>query len=103
VDKRHVRPFATFGCSAKFGRYRGTADINQAALIQRRCRYIGDFVCREKNLIIEVDGGQHADNPPDVVRDNYLAAEGYSVPRFWNNDVLTNPDGVLLRILDALK
>ncbi len=54
-------------------------------------------------MIIEVDGGQHADNPPDVVRDNYLAAEGYSVPRFWNNDVLTNPDGVLLRILDALK
>jgi very-short-patch-repair endonuclease len=65
--------------------------------------YIVDFVCREKNLIIEVDGGQHADNPRDVVRDAYLAAEGYSVLRFWNNDVLANRDGVLLTILDALK
>jgi len=65
--------------------------------------YIVDFICREKNLIVEVDGGQHADNPLDVVRDAYLAAEGYSVLRFWNNDVLMNREGVLLTILDDLK
>jgi len=62
-----------------------------------------DFVCREKNLIIEVDGGQHSDNASDRRRDSYLSDEGYRVLRFWNNDVLTNREGVLLTILDALQ
>src|SRR4029077_2328312 len=66
-------------------------------------RYIVDFVCRDKNMIIEVDGGQHAENARDATRDAHLAAEGYRVLRFWNNDVLTNREGVLLTILDALK
>jgi len=65
--------------------------------------YIVDFACREKNLIIEVDGGQHADNARDVRRDAHLARECYRVMRFWNNDVLANREGVLLTILDALK
>ena len=64
--------------------------------------YVAHFVCREKRLIIELDGGQHADNPRDVIRDAYLMQEGYRVLRFWNNDVLSNRDGVLLTILDAL-
>jgi very-short-patch-repair endonuclease len=65
--------------------------------------FVVDFVCREKNLIIEVDGGQHSESKADIRRDAYLAQEGYRVLRFWNNDVLTNREGVLLTILDALK
>ena len=65
--------------------------------------FIVDFVCRERNLIIEVDGGQHSDNASDRSRDSYLSGEGYRVLRFWNNDILTNREGVLLTILDALQ
>ena len=64
--------------------------------------FVADFVCRERNIVIEVDGGQHADNARDLRRDAYLAGEGYRVLRFWNNDVLANRDGVLLTILEAL-
>ena len=57
--------------------------------------YYGDFICRERRLIVEVDGGQHAENPSDVRRDAFLTALGYRVVRIWNNDVLNNLDGVL--------
>jgi very-short-patch-repair endonuclease len=60
--------------------------------------YICDFVCREKQIVIEVDGGQHAESAADTVRDAHLIAEGYRVLRFWNNDVLGNLEGVLLTI-----
>jgi very-short-patch-repair endonuclease len=53
-------------------------------------RYICDFVCREKLVVIEVDGGQHSESVRDEVRDRYLRAQGYRVMRFWNNDVLSN-------------
>src|SRR5437016_5883899 len=65
--------------------------------------FIVDFVCREKNLIVEVDGGQHSENAKDAERDANLAREGYRVMRFWNNDVLTNREGVLLTILNGLE
>jgi very-short-patch-repair endonuclease len=65
--------------------------------------FIVDFVCREKSLVVEVDGGQHVENSADVRRDAYLATEGYRVMRFWNNDVLANREGVLLTILEALQ
>jgi very-short-patch-repair endonuclease len=59
-------------------------------------RYIADFVCLEKRLVLEVDGGQHAiEQNKDKQRDNWLIAEGYQILRFWNNDVLTNTEGVL--------
>jgi very-short-patch-repair endonuclease len=59
-------------------------------------KYIVDFVCLEKQLILEIDGGQHAiEKDKDNERDNWLRAEGYKVLRFWNNDVLTNLEGVL--------
>ena len=61
-------------------------------------RYICDFVCREKQVVIEADGGQHSDSPEDAVRDRYLVAEGYRVIRFWNNDVLGNLEGVFATI-----
>jgi very-short-patch-repair endonuclease len=64
--------------------------------------YTVDFVCRERRLIIEVDGGQHADNPRDVIRDKWLVEHNYRVLRFWNNDVLGNMAGVLETIETAL-
>jgi very-short-patch-repair endonuclease len=65
-------------------------------------KYIVDFVCREKRSIVELDGGQHADNKRDVVRDRWLAEHGYRVLRFWNNHVFENIDGVLETIAVAL-
>ncbi|MBR0757005.1 DUF559 domain-containing protein [Bradyrhizobium jicamae] len=64
--------------------------------------YTVDFICRESRLIIEVDGGQHADSQSDVVRDKWLADHNYRVLRFWNNDVLGNLAGVLETIVTAL-
>jgi very-short-patch-repair endonuclease len=66
-------------------------------------KYVADFVCREKMLVVELDGGQHADSASDRVRDPKLRAEGYRVLRFWNNEVLSNREGVLLAILSALE
>lgn len=57
--------------------------------------FFADFVCLEKRLIVEVDGGQHAENVRDQERDAWLNQEGYRVLRFWNNEVLTHLDGVL--------
>jgi very-short-patch-repair endonuclease len=65
--------------------------------------YVVDFVCREKRLIVEVDGGQHADSARDRVRDAALSADGYHVLRFWNSDVLSNEEGVLTVILAKLQ
>jgi very-short-patch-repair endonuclease len=65
--------------------------------------YVCDFVCREKLIVIEVDGGQHAESAADAIRDRYLNTEGYRVLRFWNNDVLGNLDGVLITIQAALQ
>ncbi len=66
-------------------------------------RYICDFVCREKLVVIEVDGGQHSESVRDEVRDRYLRGQGYRVMRFWNNDVLSNIDGVLTVIDEGLR
>jgi len=65
--------------------------------------YIGDFVCFEAMLIVELDGGQHADQVnEDAERTAWLESQGFRVLRFWNNDVLANTEGVLERILAAL-
>jgi very-short-patch-repair endonuclease len=64
--------------------------------------YTVDFICREQRLVIEVDGGQHADSPHDAVRDEWLTSRNYRVMRFWNNDVLTNMAGVLEVIATVL-
>ncbi|HET9247619.1 MAG TPA: DUF559 domain-containing protein [Xanthobacteraceae bacterium] len=65
--------------------------------------YVVDFVCRKKKLVIEVDGGQHADNRKDRARDAALNAEGYHVLRFWNFDILANEEGVLTVIIAKLQ
>ena len=64
--------------------------------------YICDFACRSAKLIVEVDGGQHAESPADKRRDAFLADHGYRVLRFWNNGVLANIDGVVSAIEQAL-
>jgi very-short-patch-repair endonuclease len=65
--------------------------------------YIVDFVCEKARLIIEVDGGQHGDQREyDDARTAWLNARGYSLMRFWNNDVLGNVEGVLQALLVAL-
>src|SRR6266850_2073110 len=58
--------------------------------------YVVDFVCYEAKLIVELDGGQHADQKAaDEERTRWLGTRGFRVLRFWNNDVLTNIAGVM--------
>ena len=64
--------------------------------------YIADFVCLDARLIVEVDGGQHADNTYDRDRDPWLNSEGFAVLRFWNVDVLKETEGVLDTLARAL-
>lgn len=62
-----------------------------------------DLVCIEARLVVEVDGGRHADSATDAGRDRWLKGQGYRVLRFWNNDVLARTDSVLGMILKTLK
>ncbi len=67
-------------------------------------RYVLDFLCLSARLVIEVDGGQHADpNLGDQVRDAWLRQRGFRILRFWNNEVLENMEGVLERITEVLR
>jgi len=65
--------------------------------------FIVDFICVEKNIVIEVDGGQHAENEEqDLQRSAYLNKMGYRVLRFWNNEVLQETEAVLTAIFAIL-
>jgi very-short-patch-repair endonuclease len=67
-------------------------------------RYIVDFVCLEKRLVVEVDGGQHAEDANyDSDRDAWLREQGFVILRFWNNDVLKNIEGVMTVIVEKLR
>ena len=66
-------------------------------------RYIADFACRTKRIVVEVDGSQHGvRSAADEERTKVLQAKGYRVLRYWNNDVLTNIEAVLEDILSAI-
>jgi very-short-patch-repair endonuclease len=65
--------------------------------------YIAAFVCYQARLVIEVDGGQHAESARDARRDRWLAQNGFRVLRFWNNEVLQNLEGVWTVIFEALQ
>jgi very-short-patch-repair endonuclease/SAM-dependent methyltransferase len=65
-------------------------------------RYYVDFVCRERRLIVELDGAQHSERPEDARRDSELSAQGYRVIRIWNNDVIEDLDGVVQMLLAEL-
>jgi very-short-patch-repair endonuclease len=87
---------ADYGQAAKGMKFRRQHPIGQ---------YIADFVCLERKLIIELDGGQHA-LPEEILKDRqrdiWLEEEGYAVMRFWDNEVLTNTSGVLEAIRQRL-
>jgi len=65
--------------------------------------YCVDFACRERRLIVELDGGQHAESTTDPRRDAELGAHGYRVIRVWNNDLVENTEGVLQMLLSELR
>ena len=64
--------------------------------------YFADFICREKRLVVEIDGSQHVDKTGDRVRDEYMRDAGYRVIRLWNTDVLNRQAAVCDTILLAL-
>jgi very-short-patch-repair endonuclease len=65
--------------------------------------FVADFCCPQGKLIVELDGGQHAEDvAADEKRSRFLEAQGYRVLRFWNHDVLQNTEAVLERIVEAL-
>ena len=66
-------------------------------------KFIVDFVCMERKLVVELDGGQHAEREGyDNARSQWLLAQGYKVLRFWNDDVLRDTEVVLEAIRQAV-
>ncbi|THF54229.1 endonuclease domain-containing protein [Allorhizobium terrae] len=65
--------------------------------------YIADFVCRERYLVVELDGSQHAESASDEIRTAWLNDQGYDVLRFWNDEVRTGRHEVLATILAVLE
>lgn len=84
---------------AESAMWRLLRDRRLAALNFRRQvpfqNYILDFVCFERRVVVEIDGGQHVDSESDKMRDAALAQEGFRVLRYWNNDVLLRRGQVL--------
>jgi len=66
-------------------------------------KYIVDFCCVEKLIVIELDGGQHHENDLDKVRDEYLRQNGYRVLRFWDHEMLNETNSVLEKMQLELK
>lgn len=64
--------------------------------------YVADFACRSARLVIELDGGQHAESAADVERTRIIETHGFIVLRFWNSDVVDNIEGVLEEIRRSL-
>ena len=66
--------------------------------------FIVDFCCFDQRLIVELDGGQHAKRQEtDAKRTRFLESQGFRVLRFWNEEVLTEPESVLERIFEVLR
>ncbi len=65
--------------------------------------FVVDFAAAAPRLVVELDGGQHVDHAGDKARDAYLAAQGWRVLRFWNNDVVSNRQGVLEMVNTAIE
>ena len=91
-------PKSTSGrnCAAAFRKQSFAARHRSAA-------YFADFLSFRHKLIVEADGGQHAERTEqDQRRTAYLEGEGFTVLRFWNTDILVNTEGVLQQIAEAL-
>jgi very-short-patch-repair endonuclease len=65
--------------------------------------FIVDFVCFDPKLVIEVDGGQHAENEKDIRRDAILKQDGFRVLRFWNDEVEKALDLAIRKIIEELR
>ena len=65
-------------------------------------KYIADFICLEKRLIIELDGGQHCENARDFERTLYLKDQNFRVTRFWNNEILQNIEGCVEMLVSEI-
>ncbi len=94
-------PEAKFWNAVRAHRFHGLAFRRQVPI----AGYIVDFVCHERQLIVEIDGATHGGDA-DVVRDasrtQRLEQEGFRVVRFWINDVMMNLEGVLVRLEEEL-
>ena len=66
-------------------------------------KYIVDFVCLSKRLIIELDGGHHNQNANDIVRTQYLKNQNFKVIRFWNSEINRNFEFVLEKIYQEVQ
>jgi len=102
----HVKRLRTFMTDAEQKLWRALRSRGAKFKFRRQVPlgpYVVDFVCFEAKLIVEVEGGQHADSQSDAKRDRYFTEQGYRVLRFWNNDVLTNLEGVLTRITEFVE
>lgn len=107
MGKERARKLRRSGTKAEQKLWRALRDRGLAGAKFRRQTPIGpyvvDFVCFDARLVIEIDGGQHANNnQQDERRTAWLQSEGYRVIRFWNNDVIENLAGVLHAIESAL-
>ena len=104
--KSHVRRLRREGTGAERLLWRKLRDRQLGAKFRRQVQigpYICDFASHDAGLVVEVDGGQHADRREyDDARNRYLQERGYHVVRFWNNEVLDNIDGVVQAIVQAV-
>jgi len=64
--------------------------------------YFADFACREKRLVVELDGSQHAETARDRRRDAFMQQAGWSVIRFWSHEARSRTRSVCETILAAL-
>lgn len=65
-------------------------------------KYIADFICLEKRLIIEIDGGQHNSSFDDINRTFYIEKQNFRIIRFWNNEIDNNIEGCIKLLVDEL-
>ena len=103
---RHLRRTATFAERLLWQLLRGEAVEGFRFRRQRPIGpYFADFVCVERRLVVELDGGQHGRElaQRDLDRTRFLEAEGFRVLRFWNDEVVSNREGVVEAIALALR
>ena len=85
-------------------RFSGVKFRRQKVIEDERHKAIVDFASNDPKLVIEVDGDTHASRAErDAARTEFLGLKGYTVVRFANTDVMTNLDGVLLRIGEVIE
>jgi very-short-patch-repair endonuclease len=106
MPKQRARPLRQSSTDAERRMWSALRDRRLSRYRFRRQHPIGDFIvdfaCTEYRIVVEIDGGQHSENPLDRYRTAWLENQGWRVIRFWNNDVLSNTSGVVETILRSL-